>query len=301
MENTSTIEKRFIFHGNAVAFAAHVRRPDDFLIPAVASSCLPVTGGLAEGRSGPQNYKEISFQSAYTRAHGDYADTKRAVDFTHGNFGQNMLATNTFVESRLDGLKIEIPQPAVAGAAPGVRSFYSASLHARLESSSDRRNPTSFRSLEATIDGVEIDGHRLKVITEDAARKFSEYDTYAKLVEAYEKDSSFRQQYAKCFYPTGQEKTGFSLWSKREVPSGNGVIVGTVVTGLQWEDKEAIDTVIAGNSLAINGMGTVFFGEVVFEENARRVTLLRFQLGSPDGADMSACEVQSNGQDWPPA
>jgi hypothetical protein len=299
MENNSNIEKRFIFHGNAVAFAAHVRRPEDFMIPAVASSCLPVTGGLAEGRSGPQNFKEISFQSAYTRAHGDYADVKRAVDFTHGNFGQNTLATNTFVESRLDGLKVEIPQ--LAGSVPAVRSFSVASLHARLESSSDRRNPTSFRSLEATIDGVEVDGHRLKVFTEDAARKFSEYDTYAKLVDAYEKDSAFRQQYGKCLYPTGQEKTGFSLWRKRDVPGGSGVIVGTVVTGLQWEEQEARDTVIAGNRLTITGVGTIFFGEIVFEENARRVTLLRFQLGSPDGADMSACEVQSNGQDWPPA
>jgi hypothetical protein len=302
MDNKSEIEKRFIFHGNAVAFAAHVRRPEDFFIPAVASSCLPVTGGLAEAVSGPQRFKEISFESASTRAHGDYADSRRAVDFTHGNFGENLLPTNTFVESKLKGLKIEIPQPAAGGAAPAVRRFSVENLYVRLESSSDRRSPISFRSLEVAIEGVEVDGHRLKVITTDASRKFGEYDTHAKLVEAYEKDGDFRQRYGKCFYPTGQEKTGLiGRLGKHEIPNGNGIVLGTVVTGLEWEKEAAADTVIAGNRLTIEGIGTIFFGEIIIETGARRVTLLRCQLGSPDGADMSACDVQSNGQDWPPA
>jgi hypothetical protein len=300
MDKNSEIEKRFIFHGNAVAFAAHVRRPEDFFIPAVASSCLPVTGGLAEAASGPQRFKEISFDSASTRAHGDYADVRRAVDFTHGNFGENLLPTNTFVESALKGLKIEIPQPAAGTAAPAVRRFSVDNLHVRLESSSDRRGPIAFRSLEATIGGVEVDGHRLNVIT--AAHVFGQHDTYPKLSKAYEEDADFRQQYGKCFYPTGQEKTGLSgLLSKHVIPNGHGTVLGTIVTGLEWEKEAAADTVIAGNRLTIEGIGTIFFGEIIIEAGARRVTLLRCQLGSPDGADMSACDVQSNGQDWPPA
>jgi hypothetical protein len=302
MDNNSNIERRFIFHGNSVAFAAHVRRPDDFFIPAVASSCLPVTGGLAEAASGSQRFKNIiSFQSASSRAHGDYADAKRAADFTHGNFTENQLATNTFVESTLLGLKFEIPQDPVGDAAAVIRRFSVETLHVRLESVSDRRNPIAFRSLETTIDGVQVDGHHLKVIT--AAPVFGQHDTHAKLFKAFEEDSEFRKQYAGCFYPTGHEKTGLSgLLSKHEIPNVNGIIVGTVVTGLEWDDnKGAPDTVISGNRLEIKGIGTVFFGEIIIEQNFRRVTLLRFQLGSPYGADGSACEVQSNGQDWPPA
>jgi hypothetical protein len=300
MENNPTIEKRFIFHGNAVAFAAHVRRPEDFMIPAVASSCLPVTGGLAEGHSGPQRFREIAFESAFTRAHGDYADVRRAVDFTHGNFGENLLPTNTFVESGLKGLRIEIPQAPVGDAAAIVRRLSIDNLHVRLESSSDRRTPTAFRSLEVSFGGVAVDGRRLKVTT--AADMFSQYDTYAKLAKTYEEDADFRQRYGKCFYPTGQEKTGLlSRLGKHEIPNGNGIVLGTVVTGLEWENDKAPDTVIAGNRLAIEGIGTIFFGEIIIQEGFRRVTLLRCQLGSPDGADMSACEAQSNGETWPPA
>jgi hypothetical protein len=70
---------------------------------------------------------------------------------------------------------------------------------------------------------------------------------------------------------------------------------------LEWEKERAPDTVISGNRLSIDGIGTIFFGEIIIEEGVRRVTLVRCQLGSPDGADMSACDVQSNGESWPPA
>jgi len=301
MDTHSKIEKRFLFHANSVAFAAHVRRPDDFFIPAVASSCLPITGGLAQAESGPQRFNDIiSFDSASSRAHGDYADTRRAADFTHGNFEENHLSTNTFVESTLKGLKFEIPQDPVGDAAPVVRRFSVENLHARLESVSDRRSPVAFRSLETTIDGVSIDGYPLKVIT--AAHIFGQHDTYAKLVKAYEEDADFRKQYASCFFPTGHEKHGLSgLLSKHEIPHADHTVVGTVVTRLKWEDKEPPETVISGNRLAINGIGTIFFGEILVEESFRRITLLRFQLGSPYGADGSACELQSNGESWPPA
>jgi hypothetical protein len=297
MDNKSGIEKRFIFLGNAVAFAAHIRRPKDFFIPAVASSCLPVTGGLAEAETRDGDFGEIVFKLASTRVHGDYADVKRAADFTHGNFEENTLSTNTFVESTLKGLKFEIPQGSEAGAAPVVRSFSVEELYLRLESVSDRRNPPSFRGLETVIGGVVVDGHRLKVVT--APHVFAQCDTHGKLFQTYEQDSDFRKQYSKLFYPTGNEKSGFSnILSKAEIPHNNGVVIGTVVTGLEWEDTEAPDTVITGNRLDIKGIGTFFFGEIMISASFRRVTLLRFQLGSPEGADGSACDGSGG---WPPA
>jgi hypothetical protein len=302
MENKSDTEKRILFQGNSVAFAAHIRRPDDFEIPAVASSCLPVTGGLAEASSGPQRFRDvISFESASTRAYGDYADTRRAADFTHGNSEENQLPANTFVESNLKGLRFDFPLDAVGDAAPVIRTLTVDNLHVRLESTYDRRNPVSFRSLEVTIDGFAVDGHRLKVFT--AAADISEHcDTYEKLLKAYEQDSDFRKKYSGCFYPTGNEKTGLGgLLGKHEIPHGDGIVLGTVVTGLQWETEAARDTVIAGNRLEIKGIGTIFFGEVVYEEQGRRVTLLRFQLDSCHGGDGSAVEVRAFFQHWPPA
>jgi hypothetical protein len=38
----------------------------------------------------------------------------------------------------------------------------------------------------------------------------------------------------------------------------------------------------------------------LIEESSRRLTLVRFQLGSPSGGDGSLAEVQTNGSSWPP-
>jgi len=302
MDRHQPIEKRFIFHANAVAFAAHIRRPADHQFQAVASSCLPVTGGLAQASSGPQNYQEIvSFRSASTNAHGDFADTRRAVDFTHGNHGENELSTNTFVDSKLSGLKIAVAQDHPPTASGKVLTFAAEELHARLESSSDRRNPIAFRSLEATIKGISINGRELLVST--APEVFSQHETYEKLVKTYEEDGDFRKKFGALFYPTGHEKSGVgALLSKHTVPNSRGLIVATVVTGLKWSGPDAPlpGTTIQGNRLAIEGIGSIYFGELLIDHRSRRLTLLRFQLGSPVGADGAACDVQSNGDTWPP-
>jgi hypothetical protein len=295
MDAPESIEKRFIFFGNAVAFAAHIRRPTDHQFKAVASSCLPVTGGLAEATSGPQSYGDlISFTAASTSAQGDYADTRTAVDFTHGNFGDNELSTQTFVNSRLSGLKISVKQD--AGKAT---TFAVDQLYARIESSSDRVNPTAFRGLNATFQGVEVDGHELLVIT--APEVCTQYETYDKLVQAYHQDSDFRKKYGALFYSTGDEKTGVSaLLSTPHIPNEGGPILGTIVIELRWATTPAPGTEIIRNRLKIDGVGSIYFGEILFDHNSRRLTLLRFQLGSPVGADGSAVEVQSNGEPWPP-
>jgi|KBSMisStaDraftv2_1062788.scaffolds.fasta_scaffold115471_1 hypothetical protein len=284
------VEKRFIFNGAAVALAAHIRRPNDLFIRAVAPTALPVTGGLAEVQASGQNFHEIiSFESASSRTLGDFADIHSAAGFTNGNHGQNELSTHTFVESSVDGLKIDVP----LDTGKGRRVFAVKQLHVRLESASDRRNPIAFRSLETTFTEVSVDGVPLKVNT--VADVFSQHETKAKLVQRYEKDGDFRKRYGNLFFPTGGP-TG-----RNEIPNSKGMIYGTVVTGLEWQGKRPDKTdVIGTNRLKIEGLGTLYFGEIFIEENYRRVTLIRFQLGSSYGGDMSACEAQGNGSTWPP-
>jgi len=284
------VEKRFIFNGAAVALAAHIRRPNDLFIRAVAPTALPVTGGLAEVQASGQNFHEIiSFESASSRTLGDFADIHSAAGFTNGNHGQNGLSTHTFVESSVDGLKIDVP----LDTGKGRRVFAVKQLHIRLESASDRRNPVAFRSLETTFTEVSVDGVPLKVNT--VADVFSQHETKAKLVQRYEKDGDFRKRYGNLFFPTGGP-TG-----RNEIPNSKGMIYGTVVTGLEWQGKRPDKTdVIGTNRLKIEGLGTLYFGEIFIEENYRRVTLIRFQLGSSYGGDMSACEAQGNGSTWPP-
>jgi hypothetical protein len=284
------VEKRFIFNGAAVALAAHIRRPNDLFVRAVAPTCLPVTGGLSEAQASGQDFHEIiSFESASTRALGDFADVHSAAGFTNGNHGQNELSTHTFVEATVNGLKVDVP----LDSGKGRRVFLVKQLHLRLESASDRRNPIAFRSLEATFGGVSVDGVALKVNT--VADVFSQHETKAKLVQRYEKDADFRKRYGNLFFSTGRPA------GKNEIPNSKGLIYGTVVTGLEWQGKKPDKADIIGtNQLRVDGLGTIYFGEIFIDEGYRRVTLLRFQLGSTNGGDMSACEAQGNGSTWPP-
>ncbi len=293
------VEKRPIFHGNAVALAAHIRRPRDFFVRAVASSCLPVTGGLAEADSPGQNFHDIiSFDSASSRVLGDFDDLQKAAEFTRGNHGQNDLSTITIAECRVRGLKIQMP----AGDSDRGRTFIADQLEVQAESSAQRLRPTEFRSLRTVIDGLSLDGYALKVSSDPEL--FSHNETKEKLCSSYEQSRSFRKRYAKRFYPTGESSNngclGWLFGAKSRIPEARGVIVATIVTTVKWDGKPAPGTEIKGNQLIIDGLGSIYFGEIVIEEDFRRATLLRFQLGSPHGGEGSVCETQSDTTGWPP-
>ena len=56
--------RRYIFRGHASGVSAHIRRPEDRLLPVQGCSSLPVTGGLSESNLGPQSLdKWVSFDA----------------------------------------------------------------------------------------------------------------------------------------------------------------------------------------------------------------------------------------------
>jgi|GEM_PF-1402778 len=307
------VEKRFIFNGSAVAFAGRIRRPEDVFVKAAAGSHLPVTGGQAEiklqGQElAPYHYKAfIKFTTAHTRAQGDFSDPRKAADYTHSNHGENELPANTVVQSRLEGLQIDAeadPEKQTPRRLLEVKA-----LEVHMESTSTRHGePISFRSLSVDFDGIKLTSGtsapvELKVHT--APEVFSECDTKQKLVDRYAKDGEFRKKFAACFHPPGTSLPGMigDIFSRHELPHADrGPIVATFVTQLEWVGGVAPEgTEILNNRLTVHGLGRIYFGEIIVEEGSRRVTLLRFELGSLIGGDASACEVVSNGSRWPPA
>ena len=302
MNFTRKTEKRFFFHGNAIAFAAHIRRPEDFFILSTARSCLPITGGLAEASENSKSFHDlISFESASSRAIGDYSDPRRAAEFTRGNHADNDLPTLTIVEAAVNGLKIQMAEPAAAENASGVRTVEIKRLRLRMENTSDRRGATAFRSLDADIDGVSVDGHPLKVTTYPGL--FAEHDTKQKLEHAFKNSGDFRKRHAHHFFsPEDGESSGIGkkLFGQNELRQVDGVIYCTVVKSIEWANTPAPDCEIIGNHLTVTGLGSLYFGEFIIEEDFRRLTLLRLQLGSPSGGEGSVCEAQSGGHWYPP-
>src|SRR5436305_14109995 len=100
------MERTSIFRGNASGVAAHIRRPEEEVVPVQAASSLPVIGGLSESTAEGREFKYLSFESAYTRAHGDFDDPEAAIDITWKKRPPDSVPTTTTDLSEVRGLKL---------------------------------------------------------------------------------------------------------------------------------------------------------------------------------------------------
>jgi len=276
------IERRYLFHAEALGLAAHIRRPKDYFIDSVASSTLAITGGRADGRAGAGEAGIISYQSALTHVCGDYVTPEQAVNFTHGNWGDNNLHARTTVRASVSGFKIDVTQEKwdfdLFGRSN--RTLSIDQLDATLGSTSDRENPNEYRTLDASVNGVVVDGRPLSVHIDTTL--FTENCTKEQLDRALS-DSACRERAGNQIIYTTRDLT-----------------MATVVMNLNWEDGVPPHTQIDRNKLTIEGIGSIYFGELVIQEGFRRLTLLRLQLGSQNGGEGTVVQADSNGQTSPP-
>jgi hypothetical protein len=276
------IERRFLFQGSALGLAAHIRRPKDELLESVASSVLAITGGLAQAQAGPGKTGIISYDGASTQASGDFVPSENAVQFTHGNYADNNLNTQTVVQTNLSGLVIDVPQEHSGlhffGKSNRVVSM--AQLTAVMGNTSDRQTPNAFRTLNVTIDGVLVDGKTL--IVETNTNLFTDKCTKRELDCALD-DDDFRQ-----------------TCSNQILRQWPGMILATVVKRMYWADGAPPETKIENNQLIVNGIGSLYFGELIIQEGLRRIALVRFQLGSPHGGEGTGGQVGASGGTMPP-
>jgi hypothetical protein len=66
-----------------------------------------------------------------------------------------------------------------------------------------------------------------------------------------------------------------------------------------WADKPYPGAKIDGNSVIVPDLGTIFFGEIFISAQERRLTMVRFDLGSPDGGWVDSIDVGSDGSWYP--
>lgn len=81
------------------------------------------------------------------------------------------------------------------------------------------------------------------------------------------------------------------IWSESK-----RMIVGSLVRGLSGQTAELATT---GCAIKVPMVGTVFLGETIVTEHARRLTMVRVHLGSPVEGDLEACSVEVDGSTYP--
>ena len=272
--------RRFHFHGHALGVAARIRRPEDRSLPVQACSSLPVNGGEHKSEVGPTELgKWISFQSAGTSMRGDYTDRDAAVAMTRGEVAFDAVPVETVVNASVRGLSI-LGRLFVGVAEMGLTS----------RSSQDCGQP-SIQVNGARLEEVRVDRSRLKITL--AEQVFRDYDTKEKLATGF--TQHLHQRHAHLFLRPGSHST-----APERLPEAGGVAKCTLVQEMAWADAPHPTATIDGHALIIPDFGKVFFGEMVITECSRRLTMVRCQLGSEDGGELSAAEGEANGHTWPP-
>lgn len=275
--------RRFIFRGNAAAVGGRIVRPSDTLLDAGVASSLTVAGGRSTARAGATRLGEwVNFGAATTSAEGVFDDVKQHIERTYHRVREDALSMTTRVHAEVTSFAVE-----------GKPRLTVKRLHAAIVSKSPLGSgePAIAVGSETAIDGVEIGGHGL--IVELEVPLFQKYDTRSKLLAAAD-DPRFVKESGDCLFM----KASFS--GTPAPPQGRlvhscGTTYATIVKSIRWSGEPYPGANIDHHSVTVPDFGKMFFGELLVTDLSRRLTLLRLELGSPEGGDVACAEVESNG------
>jgi autonomous glycyl radical cofactor GrcA len=220
----------------------------------------------------------VRFDAATTFAKGDYSDQAQGVATTLGKLAFDEAPTDTQVTATVSGLNV-LDRFTVSQLAIGITSH----------------NPAGFGQLPIrlegnSITGVAVEGFALKVTLAEGF--FQECDTLEKLEAKF--NAGLPENELRLFLPLvpGEPVTEF--------PEADGCVQCTIVQDLAWAGPAHPTAQIEGHVVVLPNFGKIYFGEVFITECSRRVTMVRFQLGSDDGGEGSGGSGETNGSTWPP-
>jgi hypothetical protein len=280
--NAMELTRRFVFRGNASAFGGRIVRPDDVVLEMPGASSLGVAGGRSVARIPRTQFKNfVSFEAASTLAEGLFDDRKAAIELSNHRMREDALKTSTRVRAEIRKLVV------------GSRKRFKvdrAVVEARSRSPRGSGEP-SIVIEEAVLENVTIDEAKLKITFERGV--FERHDTHAKLLTACD-EPDFVKKYGQHFFLTTSFEGRPAPPTGRLVP-GCETIYATLVKKIEWAGASNPHASIEGHTVAIKDFGRVFFGELLITSMSRRVTLMRFELGSDEGGSAGGPDVDING------
>jgi hypothetical protein len=270
-----TLDFHYNAHGHGLS--AQFQRPFDHVIEVQAGMSLPISGGHGSSRVENFQFKEfISFKSAYCHVSG--SQNKEDGSFT------------TLVSSTVEKLNIldvvtadRIVSRISCRHVPGEAEPHIIPLGSKFE---DLRIASCPVHLDLDLE------------------LFCEYDTFTAFKEKFGKDPKFRKTVQDRFLWGELDKdtpefvrTRYN-WAKRDTfPESRGAVlcslIKDVVTSCPGLERY-------GQVIVVPQFGRIFLGEFLIERYARRLTMLRLELGSPVQGVITVASGQGNGSPWRP-
>lgn len=266
------MQPRFVARGNAVAFAGQVTRLGDKEVNQLVdvpgnSASLPVTGGLSHGETGrfallhdhTWPHPLVSIAAGSTRAWSDGHERARV---THVMSTVNELA----IAGRFF----------VARGAGYLRSTYRRGA-----------DEPDIRVGDCSLAGMRCDEHPIDVRWRTEI--FNKAATFGTLQKAWARTKAGDALDRHILRPPGTARR-----TSKTLPTMKGYVLVTVCE-LGWADAPHPEVTLDGHVVRWPGFGTVSVGEMLISHHVRRLTLLRFDLGSPFAMGATSIEVESDG------
>jgi hypothetical protein len=258
-----SITPTFLYHAQGCAFGGVMRRPYNEVLEAKAATALPQTGGVAFADEPGFNYKDLfRFDKASTRASGT-----RDGNGTH----------KTTITSTVEGLNITD----VVKAACIV-----ASLTTRHNGTEDEAHVDPSGS---QFTGLTISGYPVAVDLDIPL--MCQLDTLRGFKDKYAKDAGFRKMASDRFGWSGLN------WPNPDtLPEPKGIVSCSLVKTISCGCP---GLTINGNSIKVPNFGTIYLAEYWAKAGSRRLTMMRFALGSPTEGDVTVGGIDGNGTGFP--
>ena len=282
------LTRRFVFRGNASAIAGQIYRPKTIIVDVnCGGSSLGVSGGRSQSKIDGASFGDIiKFGSAFTLAEGLFDDEKQAAAVTDHKSRQSQLSTSTTVTAETRDVSVGIKPVVTIKRVRGTLVSRS--------SVAGSGEPSIAPARDTTIQGVMIAGSPLTVNLNIGL--FQKYDTRSKVMAAADDLKSFKTYGSQ--FVVGATIEGVAQ-ERPVLISRDGVIYATIVKELKWEGKPPSNARIDGHSVIVKDFGTVYFGELLISGHERRLTMVRFELGSPIGGYADVGDVASDGGGFP--
>jgi hypothetical protein len=284
--------RSFLFNAHGHALSAQFHQPFVEVVDAQAAVSLPITGGHGSARSDNFRFKEvISFKSAYSHVSGS-----RNFDGSHA----------TMITTVVEGLNI-------------LDVVSADRIVARISSHHGERDPEPRITLVGSkFENLRVLGEPVKIKLD--CHTFSKYDTYSGFTDAYEKETAFRQEMNSRFLWTHDGLASHEKQNEKRNPGSKkatpdfitksyGNHVGTVAP--DWQGKLHCSLVESlepecpviecyGHILIVPQFGRIFLAELFLEKYARRLVMVRAELGCSIGGRVIAADGTGNGSSGGP-
>jgi hypothetical protein len=295
------MRRRFVFRGNAAAIGGRILWPKDLIIESSVASSLTVVGGRSRAQAAESRFGDfVSFASASTNAEGVFDNPKQLTEVTRQRAAEDSLTTSTRVGADVFGLSVGDKPKLTVKRVHGVLTAKSPGVSGE--------PPIGVHS-DTVIEGAAIDRYGL-IVTLGIAL-FQRYDTLSKLLTAAD-DPQFVRRSGGHLLMTSAEPgksavagksagRGKSAVRGTSVPTpsrpiySNGTTYATIVRSIKWAADPYPGATIEQNVVTVPDFGKIFFGELLITGLSRRLTMLRIELGSPDGGVIACAEVENNG------